>query len=175
MKSRTLGFLLLALFGLASPFGNWAAQATTAANNKDTVRQQIAGFAETWNRHDMDAFGALFAADADFVNVTGQWWKGRPEIQRRHAFTHGMIPRDSVPEALPRNYGIFRASTYHFDSIEVRFVRQDFAIVHAAWTMLGDARTSEPRHGMMTFLVSRHADRWLIDAAQNTEIERRVS
>lgn len=35
------------------------------------VTQVIHAFAECWNRHDMDAFAELFAADAEFVNVVG--------------------------------------------------------------------------------------------------------
>jgi uncharacterized protein (TIGR02246 family) len=145
-----------------------------ADSNADAVRQAVNRFAETWNRHDMEAFGALFAPDADFVNVTGQWWKGREEIQRRHAFLHGAIPAETVPEALPRNHGIFKESTYKFDRIDVRLIGKDVAIAHGAWTMLSDARTAEPRHGMMTFTLTQDGDHWLFSAAQNTEIERRV-
>jgi uncharacterized protein (TIGR02246 family) len=54
-----------------------------------------AGFATTWNRHDLDAFGKLFAPDADFVNVAGVLWTGRQTIQAQHAYTHGVIPPDS--------------------------------------------------------------------------------
>lgn len=53
--------------------GSSYAQQPTAATS---VRQTVAAFAATWNRHDMAAFGQLFAPNADFVNVTGSWWKG---------------------------------------------------------------------------------------------------
>jgi hypothetical protein len=39
----------------------------------------------------MPAFAALFAADADFVNVVGIWWRTRPEIEAAHAETHATI------------------------------------------------------------------------------------
>jgi hypothetical protein len=41
--------------------------------------------------------------------------------------------------------------------------------------MQGDARTAEPRRGMMTFTLTRHGDDWLYDAVQNTEINRLVN
>jgi uncharacterized protein (TIGR02246 family) len=148
--------------------------ASAAERGEEAVRVAVNRFAEAWNRRDMDAFGALFAEDAAFVNVAGQLWKGRKEIQRRHAYTHGTIAREAVPEALPANYGIFKSSTYHFDRIDVRFLGPDLAIAHGAWTMLGDARTVEPRRGMMTFTLTRHGDNWLYEAAQNTEINRSV-
>jgi len=106
--------------------------------------------------------------------VTGQLWKGRKEIQRRHAYTHGTIPREAVPEALPPNYGIFKSSTYHFDRIDVRLVGPDLAIAHGAWTMRGDSRTDELRRGMMTFTLTRDGDNWLYEAVQNTEVNRPV-
>ena len=161
-----LFFLVLASIG--------AGVALAADRDEEAARAAVARFAEAWNRHDMDAFGALFARDADFVNVTGQLWKGREEIQRRHAYTHGAILREAVPEALPANYGIFKSSTYHFDRIDVRLLGPNLAIAHGAWTMRDDARTAEPRRGMMTFTLTRDGDDWLYEAVQNTEINRPV-
>jgi len=59
--------------------------------DEQAVRKVVNDFAETWNRHDMNALGALFAPNADFVNVGGLWWRGRQEIQTRHAFLHAAI------------------------------------------------------------------------------------
>src|SRR5262245_50777831 len=84
-----LVFLLLTKIG--------AGAASTAEHDEEAARIAVNRFAEAWNRHDMDAFGTLFARNADFVNVSGQLWKGRKEIQRRHAYTHGAIPREAVP------------------------------------------------------------------------------
>jgi len=100
--------------------------------------------------------------------------EGRKEIQRRHAFLHGAIPRADVPEARPDNHGIFRSSTYHFDRIDVRLLRPHLAVAHGAWTMLGEARAAE-RHGMMTFTLTRHGDAWFFNDVPNTEINRRVN
>ncbi len=145
-------------------------------SDEQAVRKAVNDFAETWNRHDMNALGALFAPDADFVNVGGLWWRGRQEIQTRHAFVHAAIPQNAAgAESVPAHrYGIFKKSTYQFDRIDVRFIRPDVAIAHGAWTMLGDARTNEPRHGTMTFVVMQDRGRWFISAAQNTEINRTV-
>ena len=40
-----------------------------ASNDVEDVRTVVAGYTTAWNRHDSDAFGKLFAPDADFVNV----------------------------------------------------------------------------------------------------------
>jgi uncharacterized protein (TIGR02246 family) len=166
---RPAGLLLL-LALVALPF---AASAWAAPSDEDAVRQAVSGFADAWNRHDMDAFGKLFAPDADFVNVAGDWWKGRDAIQERHAYAHGTIPVDT-PGDEPRYWGIFKNSTLRFTQIEVRFLRKDVAVAHVSMELLGDARTTNPRRTTATFVLTRQDGGWLIAAAQNTEIERTV-
>jgi hypothetical protein len=95
-------------------------------------------------------------------------------IQRHHAYTRGAISREAVPEAAPASCGIFKSSIYQFERIDVRIARPNLAIAHDAWTMRGDARTAEPRRGMMTFSLIRDGDSWLYEAVQNTEINRPV-
>jgi hypothetical protein len=101
--------LSVSLALMASPF---VACLLAQPNDEGDVRQVVSGFAETWNRHDMEAFGRLFAPDADFVNVRGILMKGRQEIQSHHAWSHGAIPESTqIPQAQPQNYGIFKNST----------------------------------------------------------------
>ena len=139
------------------------------------VRNVVAGFATAWNKHDMDSFGKLFAPDADFVNVTGILMKGREEIQGHHAWSHGAIPESTrVPQTLPKNYGIFKNSTMKFDTIDVRFLREDVALARVNWQLFGDARTSTPRRGVFLFVRTGGKPGWQIAAAQNTEINRSV-
>jgi uncharacterized protein (TIGR02246 family) len=140
------------------------------------VSQTVAGFAEAWNKHDMAAFGELFASDADFVNVAGNWWVGRASIQEHHAFAHGTLsPADTIglgPRA--RLYGIFRHSTMTFDSTALRLIQPDVALARVEWHLVGDARTSGQRAGRLLFVLVRNAGVWRITAAQNTEIDRTV-
>jgi ketosteroid isomerase-like protein len=147
-----------------------------AQNDADDVRNVVAMFAATWNRHDLDAFGKLFSPDADFVNVSGVLWIGRQSIQAQHAYSHGVIPADSpgFSEVDRRYYGIFKNSTLKVDQIDVRFLRKEVAIAHVNWELLGDARTQNPRRGVFMFVLTRQNDEWLVAAAQNTEINRTV-
>jgi uncharacterized protein (TIGR02246 family) len=155
---------------MALPF---AAGLPVGSNDEAAVRQVVTGFVDAWNHHDMDAFGKLFAPDADFVNVAGDWWKGRDAIQERHAYAHGTIPIDT-PGDVPRYYGIFKSSTLRFTQTDVRFLRKDVAVVHVSMELLGDARTPDARHTTATFVLTRQDGGWLIAAAQNTEINRTV-
>ena len=146
-----------------------------APNDTDVVRKAVEGFATAWNHHDMDAFGQLFAPDADFVNVTGVLMKGREGIQMHHAWSHGAIPKTTqVPGTLAANYGIFKNSTMKFDAVDVRFLRGDVALAHVKWKLLGDTRTSIPRRGVFLFVLTRGKGGWQIASAQNTEINRTV-
>ena len=145
------------------------------SNDTDNVRKAVEGFAIDWNHHDMDAFGKLFAPDADFVNVGGVLMKGREDIQMHHAWSHGAIPRTAqVPGTRAAYYSIFKNSTMKFDAVDVRFLRRDVALAHVKWQLLGDARTSIPRHGVLLFVLTRGKDGWQIASAQNTESNRTV-
>ncbi len=62
-----------------------------SANEASDVKAVVAKLAGNWNRHDMRAFAALFAEDADFVNVIGMHWRGQKEIETKHAQTHRTI------------------------------------------------------------------------------------
>lgn len=142
-------------------------------NDTAEVQKVVEGFALAWNHHDMNAFGELFAPDAQFVNVTGFLMKGREDIQSHHAWSHGAIPQTAqIPGTRAENYGIFRHSTMKFDIADVRFLGKDVALVHVNWQLSGDARTSTPRGGVFLFVLNQGTDGWQIAAAQNTEVNR---
>ena len=143
---------------------------------EEAVSRALACFADSWNRHDMTAFGQCFAVDADFVNVTAQWWKGRPAIQKNHAFLHGTIDVSDTADVtvLPRSHGIFKTSSLSFSSTAMRVARPDLAIARASWRMTGDTRTPEARSGVMMVVIANDGGGWRIVAVQNTEIARTV-
>ena len=55
--------------------------AHAASSHEQAVRKVVNQLQDAWDRHDMNAFGALFDSDADFVNVTGTHWHGRAEAR----------------------------------------------------------------------------------------------
>lgn len=147
--------------------------ALAAPTDEASVRNVVAGFASAWNHHDMDAFGKLFAPDAEFVNVAGYMMKGRQDIQIHHAWSHGTVPESTFPKANPTHYGMFKHSTMKFNQVDVRLLRTDVAVAHVSWELFGDSRTPK-RHGVLLFVLTRKDGGWLIAAAQNTEINRTV-
>lgn len=120
--------------------------------------QAATAFADAWNRHDMDAFAALFASDANFVNVVGIWWKNRSEIEAAHRATHDTIFRDS------RLTG---------DVSSVVELAPGLAAVHYTWTLTGARApdgSSGLRTGILLLIVQQGPSGWLIKVAQNTDI-----
>lgn len=124
-----------------------------------TVAHVVNAFAETWNRHDMDAFAELFAEDAEFVNVVGIWWKGRPEIQRAHELTHQTM---------------FRSSRLSIRDIATRFPVPGIAIARCCWTLEGhvspEGHALPARNGILVHTLQKIAGTWRIIDSQNTDI-----
>jgi len=128
-------------------------------NDIDTaaVAGLASGFTQAWNTHDMEAFGKLFATDAEFVNVAGMWWRGRREIQGAHTHTHATF---------------FRQSTLSGEVASVKFLSPDVGLVHMTWRLVGHldpgGRVADPRNGVLVLTAVRDGDGWKIAAAQNT-------
>ncbi len=134
----------------------------SAARSKDAtarVKSVVASLAESWNRHDMMAFAAAFAANADFVNVIGMHWQGRQEIEAKHTLTHRTI---------------FRNSTLQVIDQSVRFLSPRIALAHVSTELKGaeslrERVAPETRRALMSCVLVKEADRWLITAAHNTD------
>ena len=128
---------------------------------KDLAPADFPGvFVNAWNRHDTRALAALFAEDANFVNVVGVWWKSRQEIEAAHAETHATFFRDS------RLQGEIAATTALGPGVvALRFL----------WVLSGlndpDGKPIPPRHGILLFIMNETAKGgWQIKVAQNTDI-----
>jgi uncharacterized protein (TIGR02246 family) len=133
--------------------------AADLASNRAAIAAVARAFDAAWNRHDMGALAALFAPDADFVNVVGMWWKNRDEIETAHRHSHATFLRDSVLAGAVET---------------IKFLGADIATAHVVWELSGqiepDGRVGKPRHGILLFVMRRDGGEWLIEAAQNTDI-----
>jgi uncharacterized protein (TIGR02246 family) len=113
-----------------------------------------------WNSHDMISFATLFATDVDFVTKSGTWFKGKEETMNHHKKNHTSI---------------FKNSTWATDSVVIKYVKPDLAIIHIGWGLSNDTHhdgtISEPRHGISTWVVIKQSNQWLLLAVQNVNIE----
>ena len=135
---------------------------SVAANNDDEklIRDIETQWEEAWNRHDMKAGATLFTEDADFINVNGSHWKGRDEIEKKHAALHA---------------GIFKESYFKMLSTNIRFFTPEIALAHVKWQIGGDKNRDgtprKPREGVFTQVLLKKDGRWLISAWHNTNIQ----
>jgi uncharacterized protein (TIGR02246 family) len=123
------------------------------------VTRIVNAFAAFWNAHDMHGFAGLFAADAEFVNVVGLWWKGRAQIQAAHEFAHQTM---------------FKGSTLTFAEVAIRFPLPRLALARCRWNLTGhvapDGGLLPERNGLLLNVLLRDDRRWSIVDSQNTDI-----
>jgi uncharacterized protein (TIGR02246 family) len=147
--------------GTARPSTATGEGATSPGQHVSTRPEQLPSlFARAWNARDPDALAALFAEDAEFVNVTGLWWHDRASIRKAHAY------------GLER---IFNQSTLVVHETTVNQLRDDVAIVHARMRLTGQTplgRITQPgsRENVFSFVVHRTGNEWLCASAHNTDV-----
>ena len=147
-------FALAVLFSACMPL---PLRAANSAADESAIRDLVgARQQQAWNRHDAEAYAALFAEDGDVVNVVAWWWRGRADIESN----------------LTRMFAnIFRESTLTFTQVDVRFLTPQIAVAHARWTMTGahmPPELPEPREGLQTLTMQKRNGKWLIAAFHNT-------
>ncbi|AUX38283.1 MULTISPECIES: SgcJ/EcaC family oxidoreductase [Sorangium] len=142
----------------AAPAPAAAAAAPDARTQQALGEQLVAAFNDAWNRHDMDAFAALHAEDADFVNIFGMWWHGRATIRENHAGIHKTVFRQSRLESV---------------RVETRFVAPDVAVVRWAWVLTGvltpDGQPVPDMQGILVHVARLEGDRLQFVTTQNTQ------
>ena len=118
-----------------------------------------------WNMHNMDSMGTLLRDDVDFVNVGGNWLKGKVQVVQDHKTKHQSVK--------------FKSSIWHTDSVTIKYIKSDLAIMHIAWGISGDFENDgtprQPRRGIFTWVVSKQNNNWLLLAVQNTNFTISVS
>jgi len=122
---------------------------------------------DAWNDRDADRLAALFAEDAEFVNVTGIWWHDREAIRRAHAYGFEAI---------------FGASTISLVEKKVKWIvgtpdgdETAAVVVHAKMRLEGQSPVDEVerpgiRRTVFSFVVRRTGSRWICVSAQNTDV-----
>ena len=117
--------------------------------NRKDAEALVAEVEAAWNSHDMARFAACFATDADFVNVTGAWWRGRAEIEERHAASHA---------------DMFKKSTMQVQLASSKEIGLGIGVMHVTWRLEGHAesgptKTTDPRCGIWSWTVRERQSR----------------
>lgn len=115
-------------------------------------------FFDRWSQGDADGLAALFAEDADFVNVVGLWWRNRRAIRKAH------------------DYGfrrIFQNAKLEITELAVRELTPDIHIVHTVSTLDGqtgvDGSAAGQRIAVISMVTRRGPSGFEIVSCQNTD------
>ena len=125
----------------------------------DDAARLARAFLAAWSAKDAEALGALFAEDADFVNVAGLWWHGRARIARTHrkAFLT-----------------YFKGATLTEERVETRALGPGAALARVRVRLEGQAdpggRPAPPRRTMLLLVAAETPDGPRLVAAQTTDV-----
>jgi uncharacterized protein (TIGR02246 family) len=122
------------------------------SEDEHAVRTIVSDFATTWNAHDMQAFGQLFAENADFVVITGKLLKGRAEIQSYHSELTKQLYKDSH---------------LVWNPVDVRFLGPEVALAHVS-TEISFNEGRDKRTSSALVVLTKEGPRWSIASVQNT-------
>ena len=157
------GMVTMVIYGYGYPpllyYGGYYS-ATNYENDESVVRDVLAEYTVSWNRHDTAAVGRLFAENCDYVNMVGVHWKGVQEIVQRHAelFQHRL-----------------KTAVRRLTGAEVSFSTPDVALVHATWDVTGWSRPTGQAVPVLkeitTMKMVKTDGKWLITDFQDTESE----
>jgi len=141
-----------------SYYGSYYNYTNYENDDEGAVRNVLAEYTVSWNRHDTAAFGRLFTEECDYVNIAGVHWKGVQEIVQRHA-------------ELFQNR--LKTAVRTLTGAEVRFSTPDVAVVHATWDVTGWNRPKGEAVPVLkeitTMTMVKTDGKWLITAFQDTE------
>ena len=125
--------------------------------DEEAVRKIPQAFAAAWAKHDGQQLSLIMADNVDFVDVAGDWLRGRADFALYHSRLLSVR---------------FRESTLTPLEVSVRFLRPDLAVLHWSWRIEGDRNFDQtlrkPRFGLFTMIAEKRGGQWLVTVAQNT-------
>ncbi len=117
------------------------------------------GFLDAWSRGDAAALRALFAEDADFVNVAGLWWHGAERIGRVHGVAFATY---------------FQGAVLSEERLETRALGASAAVARVRARLEGQRSpgggAAGPRRTMLMLVAEARPEGWRLVAAQTTDV-----
>lgn len=128
--------------------------AQVTAADRTAIDAIVASLESAWNAGDGEAFAALFADDADFVNVRAEHHQGRRAIAAGHT-------------AILRT--IYAGSTNRYTIESARLVTPDIALVHVQAVLdVPSGPLAGRMQALFSMLLVRSAAAWQIASFHNT-------
>ena len=120
---------------------------------RDAVKQMENG----WNTKSGATFAKPFAEDADYVVINGNHLKGRAMIESGHQRIFDTIYKDTNITLTVK---------------QIRFLRADVAVVHVDGRRTGPTK-EVAQDAMLTLMMTKEKQGWVIAAFQNTAVAAR--
>ena len=133
-----------------------------AASQEDeqAIRKIIAGIEQSWNSHDMKAYGEMFREDAHWINVVGTHWRGRDAVIAAHAACHATI---------------FKNHHLTTGAVEIRSIGEGYAIAVVTTTndafTTPDGTTVPERQNLQSYVLAKDAEGWKIVHGHNVVVD----
>lgn len=126
--------------------------------DESAINAQVDAMVYSWNNHNYDDLINYTTENTDWVNAVGMWWKGRKESQYAHQVYHDTM---------------FKESVVRKDSVFIRFVTKDVAIVHLLWHFSAFTAPDGKKDAsdcIATLVYVSQNGQWLMTAGQNFAI-----
>lgn len=134
-----------------------APQAAWDKSDETSIRGLFAAYQNDWNHHDMQAMGNLFTEDAEWINVVGMHWRGKPDIVKAHEIYHRLL---------------FTKTGINFTNIAIRPIAPNVAVAvideDFDASQLPDGGTRPASKDILSFILAKRDGQWKIVHGHNT-------
>jgi uncharacterized protein (TIGR02246 family) len=141
--------VLAALLFLFFPgVGSRAQMAANRDADAASIKQFVAGFADTWNSHDAHGVAMHYVEDGDFSSVKGEPSHGRKELEDHYTTI----------------FTTFLKNAHTTDTVRsMRFLAPDLVSVDIDWLVTDPAAPGGVlRKGLLTWILSKRGGEWKI-------------
>ncbi len=146
---------ILVLFAVAitSAVAWYMKAAEPAAPNADeqAIRAACKAYVKAVNSGDVPAIVKFWTEDADYINDTGEKFKGRPALAK--------LFRDNLPSA--------KGKTFSFETKSLRMIAPGVALEDGEGTLTGDDNDVSQSVSRYTCVWVRSGDQWLISSVRD--------
>lgn len=150
MKHSTNSICLL-FFSVLFSTGTIAQVGTYSKVDMSALEALPEKWIKFWNMHNIDSLSTLLQKDADLVTVVGTLLKGRESFIKDHS---------------PKFSTNFKESVLTKDTIIIKYVKPELAIIHFGWGISGDldrqGNKQQLRHGIGTWVAVKEMNNWEI-------------
>jgi len=164
--NKTSILLALALAGLTgcdkstTPRANGEPSGELWSQDAAAIREVVAKYIDTWNRHDMPEMHELNTEDVEWINVSGNQWRGNTSVFKGHENIHRTI---------------FAKTAAAADTVLTRSIGPGVAVAVATMRFgpvtMPSGQVVEEIRTRGSFIFTKRGDAWKIAHFQNTTID----